>query len=113
MLFPTPKIRVVEMVSPERYVAGLEEPVIPEDATSGVAGRLPAYNAYSADGDVTADLVYVNQGIPADYEELERRGIDEAGKIVIARYGGSLARNQAQGSCRARCARDDPLLRPA
>lgn len=89
VLFPTPKIRLVEMVSPERYTAGLEEPVIPQDATSGVEGRLPSYNAYSADGDVTAELVYVNQGIPADYEELERRGIDVEGKIVIVRYGGS------------------------
>jgi len=89
VLFPTPKVRHVEMVSPERYVAKLEEPVLPEDATSGVDGRLPTYNAYSADGDVTGELVYVNQGIPRDYEELERRGIDVSGKIVIARYGGS------------------------
>jgi len=89
VLFPKPRIRHVEMVSPERYTAGLEEPVIPEDASSGVDGRLPSYNAYSADGDVTAELVYVNQGIPADYEELERMGIDVTGKIVIARYGGS------------------------
>ena len=77
------------MLEPESFVASLEEPEIPEDATSGVAGRLPTYNAYSADGDVTAELVYVNQGIPRDYEELERMGIDVAGKIVIARYGGS------------------------
>jgi len=59
-------------------------------ATSTIReNRLPSYNAYSADGDVTAELVYVNQGIPRDYEELERMGIDVAGKIVIARYGGS------------------------
>ncbi len=89
VLFPKPRIREVEMISPERYTAGLEEPVIPEDASSGVDGRLPSYNAYSADGDVTAELVYVNQGIPGDYEELERMGIDVTGKIVIARYGGS------------------------
>ena len=77
------------MVEPERFVASLEEPVLSEDGTSGVEGRLPTYNAYSADGDVTAELVYVNQGIPRDYEELERMGIDVRGKIVIARYGGS------------------------
>ena len=51
-------------------------PVLEADATSGVDGRLPTYNAYSGDGDVTAELVYVNQGTPADYEELDRRGID-------------------------------------
>ena len=53
------------------------------------AEALPTFNMYSADGDVTGDLVYVNYGVPADYEELERRGIDVKGKIVIARYGGS------------------------
>ncbi len=89
VLFPTPKVRHVEMIGPERYVASLEEPELTEDPTSGVAGRLPTYNAYSADGDVTAELVYVNQGIPRDYEELERLGIDVEGKVVIARYGGS------------------------
>ncbi len=50
---------------------------------------LPTYNAYSVDGDVTGELVYVNQGLPADYEELARHGIDVRGRIVLARYGGS------------------------
>ena len=89
VLFPKPRIREVEMVSPVRYRALLEEPVLTEDGTSGVAGRLPSYNAYSADGDVTGELVYVNYGTPTDYEELDRRGIDVRGKVVIARYGGS------------------------
>jgi len=43
----------------------------------------------SIDGEVTAPLVYVNYGIPADYEELDRLGISVKGAIVIARYGGS------------------------
>jgi N-acetylated-alpha-linked acidic dipeptidase len=61
-----------------------------EDGTSRqTSEQLPVYNAYSIDGDVTGELVYVNYGIPADYDELERRGIDVKGKIVIARYGGS------------------------
>ncbi len=89
VLFPKPRVRELEMVAPERFRASLEEPPLEEDATSGVPGRLPTYNAYSADGDVTAELVYVNQGIPRDYEDLERMGIDVRGKIVIARYGGS------------------------
>ena len=38
---------------------------------------------------MTGDLVYVNYGVPADYEELALRGIDVKGKIVISRYGGS------------------------
>ncbi len=90
VLFPTPKTRLLEMVSPSRFTATLSEPPLPEDPTSGqTAEQLPTYNAYSIDGDVTGELVYVNYGVPKDYEELDRRGIDVKGKIVIARYGGS------------------------
>jgi N-acetylated-alpha-linked acidic dipeptidase len=90
VLFPTPKTRVLEMVAPTRFTASLSEPPLKEDSTSGqTAEQLPTYNAYSIDGDVTGDLVYVNYGVPRDYEELERRGIDVKGKIAIARYGGS------------------------
>src|SRR5687768_465719 len=90
VLFPTPKTRIVEMTAPQRYRMKLVEPAVEQDATSGqIAEQLPTYNAYSIDGDVTGPLVYVNYGVPADYEELEKRGIDVRGKIVIARYGGS------------------------
>ena len=90
VLFPTPKERLVEMVAPTRFVAKLKEPVVPGDASSAqVTEQLPTYNAYSVDGDVTGPLVFVNYGIPADYEELERRGISVKGAIVIAKYGGS------------------------
>jgi N-acetylated-alpha-linked acidic dipeptidase len=89
VLFPTPTERLVEMTAPVVWRANLEEPALEQDGTSDVAGRLPTYNAYSADGDVEGELVYVNYGIPADYEELERRGIDVRGRIVLARYGGS------------------------
>ncbi len=89
-LFPTPKMRIVELLEPEKFTATLAEPPLPEDSTSSQTDeQLPTYNVYSIDGDVTANLVYVNYGIPADYEELARRGIDVKGKIVIARYGGS------------------------
>ena len=90
VLFPTPKERVVEMVAPERFTARLEEPAVAVDPTSGQkAEQLPTYNAYSADGDVTGRLVYVNYGVPGDYEQLDRLGISVKGAIVIARYGGS------------------------
>ncbi|HYO74875.1 MAG TPA: PA domain-containing protein, partial [Thermoanaerobaculia bacterium] len=90
VLFPTPKTRVVELIAPERFTLRLNEPALAEDATSNQADEmLPPYNAYSADGEVTGELVYVNYGVPADYDELARRGIDVRGKIVIARYGGS------------------------
>ncbi len=90
VLFPTPKTRILEMTGPTTFKASLVEPALEEDGTSNQqAEQLPTYNAYSIDGDVTGQLVYVNQGIPRDYEELARRGIDVKGKIVIARYGGS------------------------
>ncbi|HEX6158827.1 MAG TPA: M28 family metallopeptidase, partial [Thermoanaerobaculia bacterium] len=90
VLFPTPKTRVLEMIGPERVSLPLDEPPIKEDRTSNQTSEiLPVYNAYSVDGDVTGELVYVNYGVPADYEVLQRNGIDVRGKIVIARYGGS------------------------
>ncbi len=90
VLFPTPKFRLLEMTAPEKFTAKLQEPPLKEDSTSNqLSEQLPTYNAYSVDGDVTGQLVYVNYGVPADYEELERRGIDVKGKIVISRYGGS------------------------
>jgi N-acetylated-alpha-linked acidic dipeptidase len=90
VLFPTPKTRVLEMTSPKIYKALLAEPALKEDATSNQKKeQLPIYNAYSTDGDVKGDLVYVNYGVPRDYEELERLGISVKGKIVIAKYYGS------------------------
>ena len=89
VLFPTPETRILEMTSPKTYKAILKEPALKEDATSGQKGQLPTYNAYSADGDVTSELVFVNYGLPEDYEILEKMGIDVKGKIVIAKYGHS------------------------
>jgi len=90
VLFPTPIDRVVELVAPTTFKASLQETALPGDPTSNQqAEQLPSYNAYSIDGDVTGPLVFVNYGIPADYEELEQRGISVKGAIVIAKYGGS------------------------
>jgi N-acetylated-alpha-linked acidic dipeptidase len=90
VLFPTPKERVAELVEPVLYKAKLDEPVLAIDPTSNQKQeQLPTYNAYSIDGDVTGPLVYVNYGLPDDYEELERLGVSVKGAIVIARYGNS------------------------
>jgi N-acetylated-alpha-linked acidic dipeptidase len=90
VLFPTPKLRLVEMTEPTKFTASLVEPPVEGDEFSKQTKQaLPGYNAFSIDGDVTADLVFVNYGIPADYVELERRGISVKGKIVIAKYAGS------------------------
>ncbi len=87
-LMPTPLERRVELLAPEHYIAKLAEPPIREDKDSSDAGRLPTYNAYSPDGDVTAQVVYVNYGMPSDYEKLDEMGINVGGKIVLARYMG-------------------------
>jgi N-acetylated-alpha-linked acidic dipeptidase len=88
VLFPTPRERLVELVAPTKFVATLKEPALKNDpTTSQSAEQLPTYNAYSRDGDVTAPLVYVNYGMPADYERLERMGVSVQGAIVLARYG--------------------------
>ena len=91
VLFPTPKRRSLTLLEPTRFEASLTEEPVAGDSTAeiAVAEGLPPFNAYSADGDVTAELVYVNRGIPEDYDVLDRLGIDVRGKIVIARYGGS------------------------
>ena len=90
VLFPTPKERLVELVAPTKFVAKLQEPALASrsDFEPTETEQLPTYNAYSADGDVTAPLVYVNYGMREDYEKLDRLGISVKGAIVIARYGG-------------------------
>jgi N-acetylated-alpha-linked acidic dipeptidase len=89
VLFPTPKERLIELVEGAPYFkAKMQEPALTEDPTSNQAAeQLPTYNAYSIDGDVTGPLVYVNYGVPDDYEELARRGVSVKGAIVVARYG--------------------------
>lgn len=87
VLFPTPKTRMVEMLEPTRFTAKLDEPVVAADPTSSQKSeQIPTYNAYSIDGDVTGPLVFVNYGLPEDYERLERLGISVKGAIVIAKY---------------------------
>jgi len=86
-LYPTLKQHSLELVAPTKFVAALHEPPVAGDATSTRTDGMGPYNVYGADGDVTGDLVYVNFGMPDDYKDLARRGIDVKGKIVIARYG--------------------------
>lgn len=89
VLYPTPKKVQVQLISPTRYEAVLHETPIPGDPSTDITKNvLPPYNVYGGDGDVTGELVYANYGLPDDYAELARRGIDVRGKIVITRYGG-------------------------
>jgi N-acetylated-alpha-linked acidic dipeptidase len=88
VLYPTPRHVALQMIAPLKFTARLKEPPVRGDASSVLAARgLPPYNVYGADGDVTGELVYVNQGTADDYLELARRGISVQGRIVIVRYG--------------------------
>ena len=90
VLIPTPKELELELISPSNYQAKLYEESLDEDpSTSRRDDLLPPYNAFSIDGEVEGELVFVNYGIPEDYEVLERHGIDIEGKIAIAKYGKS------------------------
>jgi N-acetylated-alpha-linked acidic dipeptidase len=88
-LIPYPTARLLEMTAPVRFRAKLAEPAIPEDPATAQENQLPTFNAYGASGDVTAPLVYVNYGLPEDFDYLKKQGIDVRGKIVIVRYGRS------------------------
>jgi len=90
ILLPVPVTRELELTSPGSYTATLEEDTLPEDPSTAVRDELlPPYNAFSVDGEVEGELVFVNYGIPEDYEILERHGISVEGKIAIAKYGRS------------------------
>ncbi|MEW6729882.1 MAG: M28 family metallopeptidase [Acidobacteriota bacterium] len=83
---PYPKEVAVEMLAPFSYKAILREESLAEEKDSWEAG-VPIFNAYSASADITAALVYVNYGLPADYQRLAKLGVNVKGKLAIARYG--------------------------
>ncbi len=60
------------------------------------------FNAYTGDGDVTADVVYVNYGLITDYQTLDSLGVSVRGRIVIARYGRSFRGIKAREARRRR-----------
>src|SRR5688572_17809632 len=66
-LMPRPIERKLELIAPESYSAKLKEPPVKEDKDSNDPDQLPTFNAYSPDGDVTGDVVFVNYGLPDDY----------------------------------------------
>ncbi len=75
-------------LSPQLKELSLKEPIVPGDITSTLP-QYPTVNGYSGQGDVTADVVYVNYGLIEDYATLDSLGVSVKGKIAIARYGRS------------------------
>jgi N-acetylated-alpha-linked acidic dipeptidase len=90
VLLPSPKRpTLLEIITPRRQRLALQEAVLAQDPSSASTKIIPLFNGYSATGDVTAPLVYVNYGLPDDYAALKKIKVDVKGKIVIARYGRS------------------------
>jgi len=88
ILYPTPVSQSLQLLGERPFAASLTERAIPGAEGADDPDVLPSYLAYQGDGDVTAPLVYVNYGMPDDYEALKRLGVSVEGKIVIVRYGG-------------------------
>jgi N-acetylated-alpha-linked acidic dipeptidase len=80
---------IVELITTRRQRLNINEPVVAGDPTSSHPQITPLFNGFSASGDVTAPVVYANYGLPDDYDNLKKAGVDVKGKIVIVRYGNS------------------------
>jgi N-acetylated-alpha-linked acidic dipeptidase len=87
VLLPMPREVKVDLVAPVERRGPTPEGGWNSDGKPADARAIMAFNAYSPSGDVTAEVVYANYGVPEDYDELRDMGIDVAGKIVLVRYG--------------------------
>lgn len=85
---PHPVSVRVARVSPQPKELSLAEPPVASDPTSKL-WQYPTVNGYSGEGDVTAEVVYVNYGLIEDYAQLDSIGVSVKGKIAVARYGRS------------------------
>ncbi len=84
-----PKEISVELLAPTRQLLRVTEPASPLDPDTRHPELGPGFVAYSASGDVTAGIIYVNYGLPDDYAQLARLGVNVRGQLVLARYGRS------------------------
>ncbi|UJP63928.1 M28 family peptidase [Mongoliitalea daihaiensis] len=80
---------LIELVTPIRMPLNQQENILEEDPYSAHPELWKGWNAFTGNGDVTAEVVYANYGTKADFERLKDLGIDIKGKIVLARYGGN------------------------
>ncbi|RMD89892.1 MAG: M28 family peptidase [Calditrichaeota bacterium] len=93
---PYPQLVKIALLEPDTLKFKLQEPSWRFDKDSYDKRAVMPFNAYSPSGNVTAQVVYVNRGLPEDYEKLEELGIDIGGKIALVRYGGSFRGVKAQ-----------------
>ncbi|RUS31477.1 LOW QUALITY PROTEIN: hypothetical protein BC938DRAFT_477741 [Jimgerdemannia flammicorona] len=118
-----PKYRRVAIVEPEelRFEAKLREDIAEDDETSKEQDATPTFHGYSASGNVTAPLVYVNYGHLSDFEHLTSLGVNLTGTIALVRYGGVFRGLKVRAAERFGClgvliysdpADDGPLNKP-
>ena len=88
LYMPQPLEVSVARVFPTLVEFDLTEPPIPEDPSTRF-DVVPAFHAYSGSGTVEAEVVFVNYGLPADYQVLDSLGVSVEGRVVLARYGRS------------------------
>ncbi|KAL1896862.1 hypothetical protein Sste5346_004496 [Sporothrix stenoceras] len=70
------------------FEASLVEDVLEEDPTTSLKESVATFHGYSASGNVTGPVVYVNYGTYQDYADLEKANISLKGAVALARYGG-------------------------
>ncbi|MDR7128284.1 N-acetylated-alpha-linked acidic dipeptidase [Algoriphagus sp. 4150] len=87
---------LLEIITPDQITLSQQEGPIEGDPFSTDPRLHKGFNAYSGSGDVTAEVVYANYGVKADFEKLAEMGVDLKGKVVIARYGGNFRGYKAQ-----------------
>ncbi|HEX2164024.1 MAG TPA: M28 family peptidase, partial [Thermoanaerobaculia bacterium] len=89
LYLPRPVRAELTVVSPERVPLELQEAAFPGDPWSDHPELDYGWNAYSGSGEVEAGVVYANFGTKEDFARLAALGVEVAGKIVVARYGGN------------------------
>jgi N-acetylated-alpha-linked acidic dipeptidase len=88
VFMPHPTAVQLWRIAPDRRELPLPERAVAGDPSSAIA-QYPTVNGYSGQGDVTAEVIYVNYGLIEDYAQLDSLGISVRGKIAVARYGRS------------------------
>ena len=87
LYLPRPVRAEVEVVAPEPVPLPVVEPPLPVDPYTSHPDLDVGWLAYSADGEVTSEVVYANYGTREDFERLERERVKVAGKIALIRFG--------------------------
>lgn len=86
---PEPGTVSVSITSPVEIQLPNQEIILEEDPSTQDPKLVHGYSAYSGSGSVTAEVVYANYGRREDFQKLKELGVDVAGKVVIARFGGN------------------------